>query len=63
MHAVCRIENSFPVVLAQQPGGTPSRNREAYEGGQQVGQIAVYVMAAAVVVWGVVSIFKRRKKP
>jgi hypothetical protein len=55
--------NSVWLVLAQQGNSPLYGNNEAYENGQQVGQIAVYVMLAAVVLWGVASLIKKRKKP
>jgi hypothetical protein len=47
--------DSVPLILAQQQTGAPYGQTEAYEHGQQVGQIAVYVMIGAVVIWGIVK--------
>ena len=46
-------------LLAQQNSGPLYGNREAYEGGRKVGEIAVYVMIAVVVVWGVSKLVTR----
>src|SRR5436190_6612536 len=45
---------SITVILAQQEDGprAPFGHKEAFEGGRQVGQIAVYVMIATIVIWG-----------
>jgi hypothetical protein len=45
--------DSVPLILAQQQPGAPYGHTEAYAQGQQVGQIAAYVMIGAVVIWGV----------
>jgi hypothetical protein len=53
------MDHSVPVVLAQQ-GGPPNGNREAYEAGRKVGEITVYAMVAAILIWGLLKLFKRR---
>ena len=51
--------DSVPLVLAQQ--GVPTNgHREAYEGGRKVGEITVYAMVAAILIWGLFKLFKKR---
>ena len=49
----------LPVVLAQQ-GGPTYGHREAYEQGRKIGDIMVYAMVAAILIWGLSKLFKRR---
>ncbi len=51
------------LVLAQQGNAPPYGHNEAYENGRQLGQITVYVMIAAVVLWGLGKLIKARRKP
>jgi hypothetical protein len=53
------MSNTVPLVLAQQ-GGPTYGHRDAYEGGRKVGEIMVYVMFAAVLIWGLLKLFGRR---
>lgn len=53
------MDDSVPLVLAQQRGPTDG-HREAYEGGRKVGAITVYAMVAAILIWGLFKLFKRR---
>lgn len=49
-------------IIAQQGTGPAFGHRDAYEGGQKVGEYTVYAIIAAIVVWGIVQLCKRRPK-
>jgi hypothetical protein len=53
------MNDSVLLLLAQQ-GGPTDGHREAYEGGRKIGEITFYAMVAAILVWGLVKLFKRR---
>ncbi len=50
------VTSAVSSILAQQGDGPLYGHKAAYEGGQQVGQITIYVMIGAVVLWGIAKV-------
>jgi hypothetical protein len=53
------MDNCMTVVFAQQSDPMYG-HRDAYENGKKVGQITVYVMVGAILIWGVLKLLRKR---